>query len=148
MAYDADIRLIEDYVRVEVVGERRLGDAAHDAGEVGKDIVRFCRANDVFRVMVVLRLRGRLSAVDSYEMVVNSKSYGWTHNFRLAFVENGEIILLQIEDPFPVPSHGDVDLLKLHLVLVGDRHGCRRPDGRARSLAPALLPGPDRALEP
>ncbi len=87
MAYDADIRLIEDYVRVEVVGERRLGDAAHDAGEVGKDIVRFCRANDVFRVMVVLRLRGRLSAVDSYEMVVNSKSYGWTHNFRLAFVD-------------------------------------------------------------
>lgn len=86
MAYEVDIELRGKYVRVHVTGERRTGDAAFEAGVAGRRIVEFCRQSDVYRVMVVLELSGRLSAVDSYEIVDQSREYGWDHNFRLAFV--------------------------------------------------------------
>lgn len=75
-------------MRVEVTGTRRLGDAATDAAEAGKQIVTVCHEAGINRVLVILDLKGRLSAVDSYEMVMNSSEYGWSHDFKLAFVNN------------------------------------------------------------
>jgi hypothetical protein len=84
--YEADIQLRENHVRVHVTGRRRTGDAAFEAGQVGRHIVEFCRKADVFRVLVILDLSGRLSAIDSYEIVSQATEYGWDHNFKLAFV--------------------------------------------------------------
>jgi hypothetical protein len=87
LAYEVDLQEYENYVRVHVKGERRYGDAAVESGQVGRQIVAYCRDANVYRVMIVLELRGRLSAFDSLEMVSESEQYGWDHSFRLAFVE-------------------------------------------------------------
>lgn len=87
MPYEFDFQLQQDYVRVQVTGARRYGDAAAEAGRVGRKIVEFCRDADIYRVLVVLNLSGRLSAVDSYEIVTDSEDYGWDHRYRLAFVD-------------------------------------------------------------
>ena len=90
MAYEVDIQLRENHVRVHVTGDRRTGDAAFEAGQAGRHIVESCRKADVYRVLVILDLSGRLSAIDSYEIVDQSKEYGWDHNYRLAFVAADE----------------------------------------------------------
>ena len=90
MPYELDIQLRENHVRVHVTGERRTGDAAFEAGQAGQHIVEFCRNAEVYRVLVVLNLSGRLSAIDSYEIVDQSKEYGWDFNYRLALVATNE----------------------------------------------------------
>lgn len=90
MSYEIDIEQHETHVRVRATGERRTGDAAVEAGQVGKKIVELCTKTDIFKVMVVLNLRGRLSAVDSMEIVDQSKGYGWDHRFKLAFVDTND----------------------------------------------------------
>ena len=87
MPYEIDIQTNENYVRVHVTGERRYGDAAMDASIAGRQIVEYCRAVNINRVLVVLNLRGRLSAFDSLEMVADSRHYGWDRKFKLAFVD-------------------------------------------------------------
>ena len=90
MPYEIDIELRDNHVRVYATGERRTGDAAFEAGQAGRHIVEFCRNAEVYRVLVVLNLSGRLSAIDSYEIVDQSKEYGWDFNYRLAFVATNE----------------------------------------------------------
>ncbi len=90
MPYEVDIELRENHVRVYVTGERRTGDAAFEAGQAGRHIVEFCRNAEIYRVLVVLNLSGRLSAIDSYEIVDQSKDYGWDFNYRLAFVATNQ----------------------------------------------------------
>jgi len=90
LPYEVDIQLRENHVRVYVTGERRTGDAAFEAGQAGRQIVEFCRTAEIYRVLVVLNLAGRLSAIDSYEIVDQSKEYGWDFNYRLAFVDTNE----------------------------------------------------------
>ncbi len=87
MPYAAEFQIVDDYVRLDVTGERRPGDAAAQAGDVIEKTVEFCRSVGVYRVLVVLHLEGRLSALDSYDIVVHAKDHGWTHAFKLAFVE-------------------------------------------------------------
>lgn len=87
MPYDVKFQVQDDYVRLDVTGERRPGDVAADASAVIKQTVEFCRRAGRYRVLVILHLGGRLSPLDSYEMVEHAKNHGWTHAFRLAFVE-------------------------------------------------------------
>ena len=77
-------------MRVKASGHRRYGDAAVEAGQAGRQVVEFCRNADIYNVLVVLNLSGRLSAIDSFEIVDQSKDYGWDVNFKLAFVETNE----------------------------------------------------------
>ena len=97
MTYEFDLELMPGYVRVEVSGVRRFGDAAFEAGIVGRRIVEFCANAEVYRVMVVLKLKGALSPIDSHEIVVSSESYGWTRDFRLAFVDPDEESLADVQ---------------------------------------------------
>lgn len=90
MPYEVDIQTQQDYVRVHVTGERRYGDAALEASQAGQQIVEYCQKADIYRVLLVLNLRGRLSATDSYEIVESSKDYGWDHAYRLAFVDTNK----------------------------------------------------------
>jgi len=90
LPYEVDIALRDNHVRVCVTGERRTGDAAFEAGQAGQHIVEFCRNSEVYRVLVILNLGGRLSAIDSYEIVDQSKEYGWDFNYRLAFVATNQ----------------------------------------------------------
>lgn len=90
MSYKVDLRAEQDYIRAEVSGARILGDAATDAGRVGEQVVQACNEAGIRRVLLILNLSGRLSAIDSYEMVTNAPQYGWKHAFRLAMVDLNE----------------------------------------------------------
>lgn len=90
MPYDSDFQLLPDHLRVSVTGVRRSGDAAFEAGQIGRKIVQTCEKNGVYRILLVLNLTGRLSAVDSYEMVVDAVGYGWTHRLRMAMVDKNK----------------------------------------------------------
>jgi len=87
MPYDAEIRTFEDYIRAQVTGTRLPGRAVADADVVGEKIVELCRETGIRNVLVVLDLAGRLSAIDAYEMVSSAEQYGWSRDFRLAFVD-------------------------------------------------------------
>ena len=90
MSYDAQFETHENHIRIHVTGSRRYGDAAVEAGEVGRRIVEYCRKADIYRVLVVLDLSGRLTAIDSLDIVTQSRDYGWDFNFKLAFVDLNE----------------------------------------------------------
>ncbi len=87
MSYDAEFETHDDYIRIYVTGSRRYGDAAVEAGEVGRRIVEYCRKANIYRVMTVLNLRGRLAAIDSFDIVTQSRDYGWDFKFKLALVD-------------------------------------------------------------
>ena len=87
MSYDAEFETHADYVRIYVTGSRRYGDAAVEAGEVGRKIVEYCRNANIYKVLVVLNLSGRLTAIDSLDIVTQSREYGWDFKFKLAFVD-------------------------------------------------------------
>lgn len=97
MTYEFKLQLMPGYVRVDVAGIRRFGDAAFEAGVVGRRIVEYCVNAGIFRVLVILNLKGALSPIDSHEIVVSSASYGWTHEFRLAFVDPNEESLADVQ---------------------------------------------------
>ena len=90
MSYEAEIETHENYIRVHVTGTRRYGDAAVEAGQVGRRIVEHCRNADIYRVLLVLNLSGRLTAVDSLDIVTQSREYGWDFAFKLAFVDTNK----------------------------------------------------------
>ena len=73
-----------------MTGTRRYGDAAVEAGNVGRKIVELCRKVNICRVLVVLNLRGRLTTVDSLDIVTQSREYGWDFAFKLAFVDTNK----------------------------------------------------------
>ena len=87
MPYQTNIETYPDYIRVEVSGTRLPGQAVADADVVGKKIVSLCRDKEIDKVLLVLNLSGRLSVTDAYDIVANSEEYGWSRQFKLAFVD-------------------------------------------------------------
>jgi len=93
MSYDFDIQARQDHIRVEVSGDRTAGDAVADAGLVGRQIVEKFRDSKIDRVLLVLKLSGRASAIDVFKIITESEQYGWSHDIKLAFVDmNAESI--------------------------------------------------------
>ena len=86
MPYDATIQTFDDYIRADVTGTRVPGQVVADADVVGEELVSLCRETGIKKVLLVIELTGRLSAVDAYEIVSSSEQYGWSREFRLAFV--------------------------------------------------------------
>jgi len=98
MAYEIDLQTMDNYVRVHVTGERRYGDAAMEASQAGQKIVEYCRQTDIYRVLVVLNLRGRLSAIDSLEIVTRSQEYGWDYSVK-AFNDEAKAVDWLLDRP-------------------------------------------------
>jgi hypothetical protein len=86
MPYDATIQTFDDYIRADVTGTRVPGQVVADADVVGEELVSLCPETGSKKVLLVIELTGRLSAVDAYEIVSSSEQYGWSREFRLAFV--------------------------------------------------------------
>ena len=97
MPYEIDFQTIENYVRVCVTGDRRNGDAAVEASQSGRQIVEYCRDAKIYRVLVILNLRGRLSPFESLEMVTQSRGYGWDYAFKLAFVDENRVAVEDVK---------------------------------------------------
>ena len=87
MPYDVTIQPFDDHIRACVSGTRVPGQAVANADLVGKNLVELCREKRINKVLLVLDLSGRLSAVDAYEIVSSSEQYGWSREIKLAFVD-------------------------------------------------------------
>jgi hypothetical protein len=87
MPYDATIETLENHIRAYVTGTRVPGQAVTDADVVGEELVKLCRETDINKVLLVIDLAGRLSAIDAYEIVSSSEQYGWSRKIKLAFVD-------------------------------------------------------------
>lgn len=87
MSYQFEVHPNPDFIRVEVSGIRKPGEAAENAHAVGREITSVCRETGIDRILLVVDLSGRLSAIDAFEIVTRSQDYGWSHAFKLAFVD-------------------------------------------------------------
>ena len=87
MGYETHITEYQDYVRVQVCGERSPGHSVANADRVGKMIVEYCQDKGIDRILLVLELVGRLGPLDAIGIVTNSADYGFHHGFKLAFVD-------------------------------------------------------------
>ena len=87
MSYQVELQRCPDYIRAEVTGVRQPVQAVSDAHLVGRQIVAECRDTGIEKILLVLQLTGRMTALDAYEIVVDSQEYGWSRSFRLAYVD-------------------------------------------------------------
>lgn len=90
MPYQTDIRVFEDHVRAEVSGARTPGMVVPDAIQVGQQISDACRDAGVSRLLVILRMTGRLSPTESYEIFSDPQAYGWSRDVKVALVDMNE----------------------------------------------------------
>ena len=87
MSYDARYQVLDDYVRIDVAGQRTPGDVAADSAEVIRHTIELFEEHGLTKCLCVLRLEGPLSALDAFEIVTTSEDMGWQRNYRVAFVE-------------------------------------------------------------
>lgn len=87
MSYDFKIDVRDGLVCVNVSGDRGTGDHVANADEVGEEIVRVCRETGINRILLLSKLTGRASPLEQFRTVVHSIQYGWSRDYRLAFVD-------------------------------------------------------------
>lgn len=87
MSYAVKVEAHEEYIRIDVSGARMPGHEVSDAIDAGRQISEACRDNDVNKILLILRMTGRLRAIEAYEIFSNPKEFGWTHDVRVAFVD-------------------------------------------------------------
>jgi len=129
MPYDATIQTFENHVRAHVTGARVPGQAVADADIVGEELVTLCREKGINKILLVIELAGRLSAIDAYEIVSSSEQYGWSREFKLAFVDlNAESLedsyfteTVAVNRAYSMSVFDDEEEAKVWLLDVADR---------------------------
>lgn len=91
MPYDFSISVFGDYIRVEVSGDRIKGRELKDIAVVWSAVANKCRETDIRRVLAVLQLSGNVPTIQSYDIVMNAASFGWSKYFHLAIVDLNEV---------------------------------------------------------
>jgi len=87
MPYEATIEPFEDYIRVEVTGDRRPGHEVNDAVQAGRQIMAACRSHGVHKLLLIFKMTGRLPATDAHEIYSNPEEYGWSRDIKVAVID-------------------------------------------------------------
>jgi len=90
MPYEASIQVQQDYVRVEVSGERIAGQEEDDAIRVWSRIAEVCETKKIHRVLAIYRVTGRLPATAAHAIAFDPARFGWRRTFQLALVNMNE----------------------------------------------------------
>lgn len=90
MPYRAEIQENPDYIRVEISGERRPGKEAEDFFDIWPPVADLCEKTRIQRILLVLRLAGRVPPTAAYEMVKSIADFGWPKSMRVAVVDLNE----------------------------------------------------------
>jgi hypothetical protein len=87
MPYETIIEPFENYIRVEVSGDRQPGREVDDAFSTGRQITTACRSHGVNKLLVIFRMTGRLRATEAHEIYSNPEEFGWSRDIRVALVD-------------------------------------------------------------
>ena len=93
MSYQTQFEVLDDYIRIEVSGERIPGDVGADSGEVVEKTMQVIEKTGITNCLLVLNLSGGLSPMDAFDIVAVSEEVGWQRNFRVAMVERNAAAL-------------------------------------------------------
>jgi len=87
MSYESKFEVLDNYIRIEVFGERIPGNVAPDSGEVMEQTMQVIEKTGITSCLLILNLSGGLSPMDAFDIVAISEDVGWQRNFRVAMVE-------------------------------------------------------------
>jgi len=87
MPYNATVEPFENYIRVEVKGDRRPGHEVNDAIQTGREISAACRDNGVDKILLIFKMTGRLPPTEAYEIFSNPEEFGWSRDVKVALVD-------------------------------------------------------------
>lgn len=90
MPYKFCIEEQEDYIRVEVSGERIPGNEEEDAVRVWSCVAEVCEAKKIDRVLGIYKVTGRLPATAAHAIAFDPARFGWSRRFKLALVNLNE----------------------------------------------------------
>ena len=90
MPYEFSIQETENYIRVEVSGQRTPGSEVEDSISVWSRVAEVCNAKQMDRVLGIFNLTGRLPARAAHAIAYDPAKYGWSKRFKLAIVESNE----------------------------------------------------------
>jgi hypothetical protein len=86
----ANIRteVMKEYIRVSMTGDRsRAKDLQAEILDIWRAIADECRATDVYRVLIVSEVKGKLPTMKTFEINKQLYSLGFGPPARIAFVE-------------------------------------------------------------
>jgi hypothetical protein len=90
MPYEFSIQETENYIRVEVSGQRTPGSEVEDAIIVWSRVAEVCNAKQMDRILGIHNLTGRLPARAAHAIAYDPAKFGWSKRFKLAIVESNE----------------------------------------------------------
>lgn len=90
MPYDLKIQEHENYLRVEVSGERTPGSEVEDATSVWSHVAEVCREKNKDRILGIYNVTGRLSARAAHAIAYDPARFGYSKQFKLALVDFNE----------------------------------------------------------
>lgn len=90
MAYDYKIEDRQQYIWVEISGVRTPGKELEDIAPIWAEAIRTCREKKTNKLLAILKLRGKMSIIASYNVVKFADRIGWSRDLRVALVDLGE----------------------------------------------------------
>lgn len=84
-----EMTLIESdgILRVDLQGHRDAKQAISQATSIWPRVAAECRARNIYRILAISQLTGRLPPLSAYAISSNPQQFNWDRNFQLAFVD-------------------------------------------------------------
>lgn len=90
MPYKVLIEEKQDYIRVEVSGERTSGQEERDAKQVWSEVAAICTRSGKRKILAIFTLRGKLPTLAAFSLGENPEEFGLGRNFRIALIDLNE----------------------------------------------------------
>jgi len=90
MPYNVSIQEKQDYIRIEVTGERDRGHEAKDAIDLWTDIAAVCKTKGIFRVLAIYNLSGDLPTMAAYNVGTKLVENDTIRKMKVALVDLNE----------------------------------------------------------
>jgi hypothetical protein len=90
MPYKVSMIEQDDHIRVEMSGERITGNEEADSVSAWSGVADVCREKKIDRILAVSKVTGRLPARAAHAIAYNPERFGWSKNFKLAYVALSE----------------------------------------------------------
>jgi len=87
MPYETAFEFFDSYARVEISGDRRPGHEVADALHAGRQVSAACKEHGVNKLLVILKMTGRLPATDAHEIYSNPEAFGWSRDIKVALID-------------------------------------------------------------
>ena len=88
--------LNRDYLKVEILGKRTVGNEVAESKEIWKEISDLVNRENKTRVLAMMKVEGRLPINSAFQIAESANNLGWSQNYKLAVVAGSEEVLMNI----------------------------------------------------